>query len=312
MLRQEMRKAWGLTGEVAVASGMIDAHAGAVGSGIRPGRLVKMIGTSTCDLALLSEDAGIHFIPGISGVVADGVIPGYYGVESGQAAVGDILNWFVDAVVSPGAGDAKDRTHALLTERAGRFRAGATGLLSLDWNNGNRNVLMDPRLTGVIIGQTLQTGPEELYRALIEATGFGARVITERLREHGVEITEIVCCGGIAEKNRLFMQIYADILNCPISVSRTAQAAALGSAVCAAVAAGKGAGGYDGFTPAGRNMTAIRDTVYLPRKDEAKSYDRLYRLYLRLHNAFGTKEKSDSLHDVMKELIEIREAARKS
>ena len=311
-LRKEMKGAWGLTGEVAVASGMIDAHAGAVGSGIRPGRLVKMIGTSTCDLALLSGDAGIDFIPGISGVVVDGVIPGYFGVESGQAAVGDILNWFVDTVVCAGGGDAKDRAHARLTERAGRFRAGATGLVALDWNNGNRNVLMDPRLTGLVVGQTLQTGPEELYRALIEATGFGARVITERLREHGVAISEIVCCGGIAEKNRLFMQIYADILNCPISITRTAQAAALGSAVCAAVAAGEDAGGYDDFALAGQSMTGIRETVYLPRADEAKIYDRLYGLYLRLHNVFGIRAQSDNLHDVMKELIEIREETRKS
>ncbi len=310
-LSAAMKRAWGLDGEVVVASGMIDAHAGAIGAGIRPGRLVKMIGTSTCDLALLPLDAGIDFIPGISGVVADGVIPGHYGVESGQAAVGDILNWFVDTVVSTGGGEAKDRAHDRLTRGAGRFRAGATGLVALDWNNGNRNVLMDPRLTGLVIGQTLATGPEEIYRALIEATGFGARTITERLREYGVAISEIVCCGGIAEKNPLFMQIYADILNCPISVSRTAQAAALGSAVCAAVAAGSAAGGHDDFSEAAATMTGIRETVYLPRKDEAATYDRLYGLYIRLHTVFGTRAEQDSLFDVMKELIGIREDTRK-
>jgi L-ribulokinase len=313
-LSEDMKKAWGLDGidgKIVVASGMIDAHAGAIGSGIRPRRLVKMIGTSTCDLALLADDAGIDFIPGISGVVADGVIPGYYGVESGQAAVGDLLNWFVDTVVSTGGGDARDRAHARFTRDAGRFRAGATGLVALDWNNGNRNVLMDPRLTGLVIGQTLATGPEEIYRSLIEATGFGARVITERLRQYGVEISEIVCCGGIAEKNPLFMQIYADILNCPISVARTAQAAALGSAVCAAVAAGAAAGGYDGFSQAAACMTGIRETVYLPREDEAATYDRLYRIYIRLHNVFGTRAQPDSMSDVMKDLIEIREGTRK-
>jgi L-ribulokinase len=310
-LSEKQKAAWGLAGPVAVASGMIDAHAGAVGSGIGPGRLVKMIGTSTCDLALLPGSAGIDSIPGISGVVADGIIPGYFGVESGQAAVGDILNWFVDTVAPAGTGDAKDAVHLQLTERAGRFRAGATGLVGLDWNNGNRNVLMDPRLTGLVVGQTLRTGPEELYRALIESTGFGARVITERLREHGVTVSEIVCCGGIAEKNRLFMQIYADILNCPISVTRSGQAAALGSAVCAAVAAGDGVGGYGGFPAALSAMTGVRETVYLPRADEAQTYDRLYRLYTRLHDVFGTRNRSDNLFDVMKELIGIREEARK-
>jgi L-ribulokinase len=313
MLSGAMKEAWGLHGKVVVASGMIDAHAGAVGSGIKAGRLVKMIGTSTCDLALLSTDGTIDSIPGISGVVADGIIPGWYGVESGQAAVGDILNWFVDTVVCAGTGEHRNRAFARLTEGAGQFRAGATGLVALDWNNGNRNVLMDPRLVGLVIGQTLQTGPEELFRALIEATGFGARVIIERLREHGVELSEIVCCGGIAEKNPLFMQIYADILNCPISVARSGQAAALGSAVCAAVAAGSAAGGYDNFPDATARMTAIRETVYLPRKDDAATYDRLYRLYLRLHDVFGKRsapDGPDNLFDVMKDLIEIREHTR--
>jgi len=311
VLSETWEKAWGLAGQIVVASGMIDAHAGAIGAGIKAGRLVKMIGTSTCDLALLSPDNAIDSIPGISGVVADGVIPGYHGVESGQAAVGDILNWFVDTVIRAEGPHAKDRAHAQLTEGAGRFRAGATGLVALDWNNGNRNVLMDPRLTGLVVGQTLQSGPEEIYRALIEATGFGARAITERLKEHNVAVTEIVCCGGIAEKNPLFMQIYADILNCPISVTRSLQAAALGSAVCGAVAAGKASGGYEAFSDAVEKMTGIRDTVYLPRADEAATYDRLYQLYLRLHNVFGQKTKPDSLFDVMKTLIEIRENTRR-
>lgn len=306
-----LKDAWGLSGRVVVASGMIDAHAGAIGSGIKAGRLVKMLGTSTCDLALLPADAGIDAIPGISGVVADGIIPGWYGVESGQAAVGDILNWFVDTVVCAGKDGARDREFARLTRDAGRFRAGATGLVALDWNNGNRNVLMDPRLTGLVIGQTLQTGPEELFRALIEATGFGARVIIERIREHGVALSEIVCCGGIAEKNPLFMQIYADIINCPISVARSGQAAALGSAICAAVAAGPAAGGYGSFSDATDRMTGIRETVYLPQNEDAATYDRLYRLYLRLHNVFGTKTGPDSLFDVMKDLIEVRQQTRR-
>jgi len=313
VLSDTLKEAWGLSGTIVVAAGMIDAHAGAIGSGIRPGRLVKMIGTSTCDLALLSGDAGIDSIPGISGVVADGIVPGWYGVESGQAAVGDILNWFVDTVICAGAGEARDRAFDRLTDGAGRFRAGATGLVALDWNNGNRNVLMDPRLAGLVVGQTLHTGPEELFRALIEATGFGARVITERLGEHGVDLREIVCCGGIAEKNPLFMQIYADILNCPISVARSGQAAALGSGVCAAVAAGGAAGGYDTFADATARMTGIRQTVYRPIKDEAATYDRLYRLYLRLHNVFGKKaQRDDGRCAVMKELIEIREHTRRS
>ncbi len=311
VLAPRFRKAWGLRGDVAVSAGIIDAHAGAIGSGIRPGALVKIIGTSTCDMALLPPESGITAIPGISGVVKDGILPGFYGIEAGQAAVGDILNWHVRGLLPTDGGRTEEELHALMTKRAGAGRAGLSGLLALDWHNGNRNVLMDPLLSGLIVGYTLQTKPEEVYRALIEATGFGARAIIDRLRSHSVPVEEIICCGGIAEKNEFFMQVYADILGAPIRVARSAQAPALGAAVCGAVAAGRAAGGYDSFAEAIGRMTGVREKGYRPRRDEAAVYDELYGLYMRLHDSFGSPSEGANLFNVMKRLIAIRNEAAK-
>jgi len=306
LLCERYRKLWGLRAGLPVSCGIIDAHSGAIGAGIRPGVLVKIIGTSTCDLALLKPARGIRAIPGISGVVRDGILPGFYGVEAGQAAVGDILNWYTSSLAASGGGKVDEDLHALLTKGADRFRAGETGLLALDWHNGNRNVLMDPLLSGVIMGLTLGTGPEEIYRSCIEATGFGARTIIERLREHSVPVEEIVCCGGIAEKNDLFMQIYADILGAPMKLARSPQAPALGAAICGAVAAGKASGGYDDFSEAISRMTGEGKKSFIPRPEELRVYDELYSLYSELHDSFGTRSGNGDLFQLMKRLIEIK------
>jgi L-ribulokinase len=301
-LCRNLAKRWGLSETVIIASGLIDAHAGAIGAGITPGSLVKNIGTSSCDMALLPEDAGIGSIPGISGVVSDGIIPGYTGIEAGQAAVGDILNWYVSKALYHGRDNADGRIHSELTALAGNLRAGQSGLLALDWMNGNRNILMDQRLTGLILGQTLATTPAETYRSLIEATGFGARVIIEKLRANKVPVERIICCGGIAEKNPLFMQIYSDIFNMPVYVSSSANAPALGAAISASVAAGI----HPDFETAQERMAAKPSRSYEPDAGEAEVYERLYRLYLMLHDAFGKAASQDGLSSVMKELLELK------
>ena len=187
--------------------GAFDAHYGAIGAGARTGTLVKIIGTSTCDCAVTPVAGGIQNVPGICGIVNGSIMPGYFGIEAGQSAVGDLLAWWVERVC-----EGDDALHAELTARASRLRPGESGLVALDWNNGNRTILVDPRLTGLIVGQTLHTTRADVYRALIEATAFGARAIVERLKAFGVPVERVVCCGGIAEKNQLFMQIYADVL----------------------------------------------------------------------------------------------------
>lgn len=306
-LAPTFQKQWGLPAGIAVSAGIIDAHAGAIGSGIRPGSLVKIIGTSTCDMALLDTGTGISAIPGISGVVRDGIIPGYMGIEAGQAAVGDAMNWVVALLSGFVHSAGGNELHDLLSSRAEDAPAGAGGLLALDWLNGNRNILMDPQLGGLLLGMTLHTKPEEIYRALIEATGFGARMINDRLAEYGVPVSEIICGGGIAEKNGLFMQIYADILDMPIKTARSSQAPALGAAVCAAVAAGAKAGGYDGFADAVAAMTGVKYQVYIPDRNNRDVYRELYGLYRMLHDAFGTVLYHENLHPVMKKLIRIKE-----
>jgi L-ribulokinase len=179
------------------------------------------------------------------------VLPNFFGLEAGQSAVGDIFNWFVE-IIQPG-GPVKG-THAALTRKAAALHPGASGLLALDWNNGNRTVLVDQRLTGLLLGQTLHTRPEEIYRALIEATAFGALTIIERFEEYGVRIDEVINCGGIAEKNPLVMQIYADVTDKEMKIARSAQTCALGSAIAASVAAGE----YEDFAMAQAAMCGIK------------------------------------------------------
>jgi L-ribulokinase len=294
----------GLPRAIPIAVGAFDAHLGAVGSGVFPGKFVKIIGTSTCDVCVWPNDRPLADIPGLCGIVDGSVLPGYFGLEAGQSAVGDIFNWFVE-YVQPG-GPAKG-THAALTKKAAKLKPGQSGLLALDWNNGNRTVLVDQRLTGLLLGQTLHTKPEEIYRALIEATAFGALTIVKRFEEYGVRIDEIIACGGIAEKNPLVMQIYADIIGKEMKIARSAQTCALGSAIAGAVVAGAGAGGYATFAEAQAAMCGTRKKTFKPVPSDHVIYDRLYKLYRQLHDAFGTAEGSGSLYNVMKELLEIRD-----
>jgi L-ribulokinase len=294
----------GLRAGIVVAMGAFDAHYGAVGAGVRTGTLVKIIGTSTCDCAIAPLASAVRNVPGICGIVNGSIMPGYYGIEAGQSAVGDLLKWWVERVCE---GDAA--LHGQLSEQAATLRPGESGLLALDWNNGNRTILVDPRLSGLLIGQTLHTTRAEVYRALIEATAFGARAIAERLREYDVPVDRVVCCGGIAEKNDLFMQIYADVLGYPMLIAGSPQTPALGAAISAAVAAGPAAGGHASFEDAQQAMTRVSARQFLPNAPAASVYDELYGMYRELHDVFGgvRDAATGGLGDVMKRLLALRD-----
>jgi L-ribulokinase len=287
--------------------GAFDAHLGAIGSGIAEGTLVKIIGTSTCDITILSNQKKLADVPGVCGIVDGSVLPGYNGLEAGQSAVGDIFNWFVD-YIEPARGLMD---HRKMDEAAAKLAPGESGLLALDWNNGNRTILVDQRLSGLLLGQGLYTKPEEIYRALVEATAYGALTIINRCEEYGVKIKQVINCGGISEKSALTMQIYADVTGRPMKISRSAQTCALGAAIAGAVVAGKKAGGYDTFASAQKAMTGLKPKVFKPNAKAHAVYKKLYALYKTLHDAFGTREWNGNLYHVMKELIDIREAARK-
>jgi L-ribulokinase len=296
----------GLPAEIPVAVGAFDAHMGAVGAGIKQGTLVKIIGTSTCDMMVAPLDQQLPDIPGLCGIVPGSIIPGMYGLEAGQSAVGDIFNWFVSHL-APAKYTAKGDPHANLTRESQQLRPGESGLLALDWNNGNRTVLVDPLLTGLLLGQTLHTTAPEIYRALIEATAFGALTIINRLEEYGVQVKDVVNCGGIAEKNPFVMQIYADVCNRPMKISRSAQTCALGAAIFGAVVGGA----YKNVQQAQRRMTGVKPEVFRPVKKNAATYARLYPLYKQLHDAFGTADYRQALGHVMKDLIAIRNQVRR-
>jgi L-ribulokinase len=307
-LCSEWAQVLGLREGLAIAMGGFDAHYAAVGAGIRPGTLVKIIGTSTCDCAIApasgdpAAGAG-RTIPGICGIVNGSIMPGYFGIEAGQSAVGDLLKWWVEGVCQGG-----EALHAELSREAATLAPGQSGLLALDWNNGNRTVLVDPRLSGLILGQTLHTTRAEIYRALIEATAFGARVIVDRLREHGVPIDRVVCCGGIAEKNDLFMQIYADVLGQPMLIAGSPQTPALGAAISAAVTAGAASGGCDDWHDAQDRMTALKPRRFEPEPRAHAVYNELYAIYRELHDSFGGVAGAAAAHGpVMKRLIGLRQ-----
>ena len=289
----------GLPAGIPIAIGEFDVHYGAIGCGVTEGTLVKVIGTSTCDCGVVSAGKQVPDIPGICGIVKGAILPGYYGLEAGQSAVGDIFRWWAEIVCE---GDAA--LHAQLTRAAARLRPGQSGLLALDWNNGNRTILVDQTLSGLLLGQTLHTTRSEIYRALIEATAFGARAIIERFKEYGVPIDRVVCAGGIAEKNPLLMQIYADVTGCTMLVAGSSQACALGAAVAAAVLAGV----HRDFPAAQRAMTSIKRTQYQPDPAARMVYNQLYVFYRQLHDSFGGLNKSADLSRVMKELLAIKEA----
>jgi L-ribulokinase len=304
-------KKLGLSEKVAVAVGAFDAHMGAVGAGISTGSLVKIVGTSTCDIMVHPQRQPLKDIPGVCGIVNGSVMKGYYGIEAGQSGVGDIFLWFVDNLVPDSYGKTQDEKFKKLEIAAKKLKPGESGLLALDWNNGNRTILVDVRLTGMLLGQTLHTTPEEIYRALIEATGFGALAIIDRIEEYGVKVEEVVNCGGLAIKNSLMMQIYADITGRSMKISRSEQTPALGAGMFAAVAAGKKSGGYDSIDDARMTMTGT-GKEYIPHQPNHETYKKLYRLYRQLHDGFGMKEWNGTMANVMKDLLEIRDDVRKN
>lgn len=296
----------GLKAGIAIAVGAFDAHMGAVGAGIREGTLVKILGTSTCDLLVRPNTEKLADIPGVCGIVDGSVLPGHFGIEAGQSAVGDIFLWFVNHLVPASYGSTQEEKFTNLARAAAKQKPGAHGLLALDWNNGNRTILVDVRLGGLLIGQTLHTEAHEIYRALIEATAFGALTIIRRIEEYGVKVREIVNCGGLASRNPLLMQIYADITGRPMKISRSDQTCALGAALFGAVAAGQ----FSGVAEAQRALCGTRAQVFEPDPARHAVYGELYQLYRTLHDAFGSRGWSGGLHDVMKRLIALRERQR--
>ncbi|ROR26385.1 L-ribulokinase [Mobilisporobacter senegalensis] len=307
-LTKEMAEKVGLMPGTSVGIPNIDAHVAVPAVGItEPGKMLMIMGTSTCHIMLNDKEV---IVPGMCGVVEDGVIPGYFGYEAGQACVGDHFEWFVENCVSKEYYDAAkaagQNIHQYLTEKAGKLKVGESGLIALDWWNGNRSVLVDADLTGMILGCTLLTKPEEIYRALIEATAYGTKMIIDTFEKTGVAINELFACGGISKKNKLMMQIYSDVTNREIRISSSDQTPALGAAMFAAVAAGKEKGGYDSIVDAAKVMGKVEEEYYKPIKENVLMYDRLYKEYERLHDYLGKGE-----NDVMKHLKAIKTEARK-
>lgn len=285
----------------AIAVGAFDAHMGAVGAGIKTGTLVKILGTSTCDLMISPADQPLADVPGVCGIVNGSVLPGFYGIEAGQSAVGDIFLWFVNHLVPDSYGATPTEKFINMEKALAQQKPGQSGLLALDWNNGNRTVLVDVRLTGLILGQTLHTEAHEIYRALIEATAFGALTIIKRVEEYGVPVTEIINTGGLSIKNETLMQIYADIIGRPMKVSRSEQTCALGAAIFGATAAGAGS-----IAELQSRVSAVREKSYTPDPVNQAVYAELYELYRAVHDAFGTEGWSGNLSHLMKKLLDLR------
>jgi L-ribulokinase len=307
-LTEEMAEAMGLAPGTAVAVGNVDAHAAVPGVGVvTPGKLVMAMGTSICHLLLSEEEKAVE---GMCGVVEDGIIPGYYGYEAGQSAVGDIFAWYVEEAVPAYVKEAADRegigVHQWLERKAMTLKPGESGLIALDWWNGNRSVLVDADLSGVIVGCTLLTWPEEIYRALLEATAFGTRKIVDAFQSSGLQVNELYACGGLPQRNRLLMQIYADVTGREIKVAASRQTPAVGAAMFGAVAAGAANGGYDSITEAARKMARVREESYRPIPANVAVYEKLYREYTELHDYFGRGG-----NGVMKRLKSLRDEVRK-
>ncbi|NMP37085.1 MAG: ribulokinase [Clostridiales bacterium] len=304
-LTAKMAELTGLKEGTAVAVPIIDAHVFVPAVGIaQPGKMLAIMGTSTCHMLLGTQEKQVQ---GMCGVVEDGILPGFFAYEAGQSCVGDHFQWFIDNCLPASYYDeAKAQgknIHKFLREKAEKYKVGESGLLALDWWNGNRSCLVDVDLTGMMIGMTLQTKPEEMYRALIEATAYGTRMIIETFREYGVEVNEFYAAGGIAKKDPMTMQIYADVIRMPIKIAGSDQAGALGSAIFGAVAAGKFQGGYDDVFSAASAMGKVLDTVYNPIEENAQIYDKLFAEYRTLHDYFGRGE-----NDVMKRLKAIKKS----
>lgn len=303
-LLPELAARIGLAPGTAIAVGNVDAHAAVPGVGVvTPGKLVMAMGTSICHMLLGTEEKEVE---GMCGVVEDGIIPGYFGYEAGQSAVGDIFEWFVEesvpAYVFEEAEKAGENVHVYLTRKANELKAGESGLLALDWWNGNRSVLVDTDLTGTIVGLTLLTKPWEIYRSLLEATAFGTRKIVDAFRNNGVEVNELYACGGLPQKNALLMQIYADVTNREIKVAASKQTPALGAAMFGAVAAGAEKGGFDSIVEAAQSMARVREETFKPIPENVAVYEKLYAEYNLLHDYYGRGS-----NDVMKRLKAIKE-----
>ena len=304
-LCEEWAEKLGLPAGITIAVGAFDCHMGAVGSGVKKGTLVKVLGTSTCDITVADQD--VDDVPGLCGQVDSSVVPGMVGVEAGQSAVGDIFLWLVHNLV-PDSYGTDDGAKFVAMEAAMKDQLpGASGLLALDWNNGNRTILTDVQLSGLLLGQTLHTQAHEVYRAYIEATAFGALTIINRMEEHGVVIDEVVNTGGLSLKNETLMQIYADVLGRPMRVSKSEQTCALGAALFGAVAAG-----HSSLAELQQRVVSYTDNTYQPIPENQAVYAKLYALYKTLHDAFGKTGWSGSMEHVMKDLIQIRQQQRRS
>ena len=300
---------------ISVAVGAFDAHMGAVGAGVKEGTLVKIMGTSTCDIMVQNNKNKLKDIPGVCGVVDGSVMEHHYGIEAGQSAVGDIFLWFVNHLTPSKYGTRKideegnidfDEKFENLQKEAEKLLPGESGLIALDWNNGNRTILTDVRLTGLMVGQTLHTSPHEIFRSLVEATAFGALKIINRIKEYDVEVKEIVNCGGLAIKSPFLMQIYADVTGIPMIISKSHQTPALGAAIFGAISAGE----FKDVKEAQKSMTST-DKIYMPIKKNHDVYIKLYKIYSKLHDSFGTKEWSGSMYNIMKDLLDIRDEQKK-
>jgi L-ribulokinase len=303
--------AWtGLPEGIAVAVGNVDAHVTApAAQAVGPGQMVAIMGTSTCHI--MSSDV-LREVPGMCGVVDGGVVAGSWGYEAGQSGVGDIFGWFVKtsvpAAYAEQAASAGQSLHELLTELAAQQEVGEHGLVALDWHSGNRSVLVDHELSGLVVGQTLATTPEDVYRALLEATAFGTRVIVETFRDSGVPVEELIVAGGLT-KNRLLMQIYADVTRLPLSVIGSEQGPALGSAIHAAVAAGA----YPDVSTAAKSMGKVERAAYVPDDARAQVYDALFEEYLALHDHFGRRDRAmRRLRAIRRTAVERRRAGTSS
>ncbi|MFD3262252.1 ribulokinase [Paenibacillus lentus] len=304
-LTEQMAQMIGLKPGIAVAVGNVDAHAAVPAVGVvTPGKLVMAMGTSICHMLLGTEEKQVE---GMCGVVEDGIIPGLYGYEAGQSAVGDIFEWYVEEAVPGYVKEAAAKegmgVHQWLEKEAAAYKPGQTGLLALDWWNGNRSVLVDTDLTGLILGMTLLTKPQEIYRTLLESTAFGTRKIVDAFHNNGVAVDALYACGGLPQKNRLLMQIYADVTNREIFVADSKQTPALGAAMFAAVAAGEEAGGYNTIIDAAERMARVKEETFKPIPANVEVYDRLYQEYSKLHDYFGRGE-----NDVMKRLKSIKKS----
>ncbi len=289
---EEFSNASGLMRTTAVAVSQTDAGAVPIALGMgKEGQMIMSIGTSTCHFLLGKT---LRDVPGICGSIFDGAVPGFYAYEAGQASVGDAFSWFIKNFVGTElrkeAEEKGKSIYSLLAEKASRHRPGSTGLVAIDWFNGNRSTLVNVDLSGVIMGMKLDTKVEDVYRAILESTAFGTKKIIDNFRAHGVPVTELYACGGIPKKDPFMMQMYADICNCRINVSGESLAAAYGSAVLGAVAAGSKGGGFDTVAAAEAKLALKDFTVYVPKEENVKSYEKLYEVYSSAYDYFGAMD----------------------